>query len=131
MGKAQTYLPTGIFSQAHTATVSQRDKVNTSGRMEASTSANSRMGSRTEGANGESDSMHRTATCMRDSTKMIRKTAWVSSPGKVETSTRVATKMTRGTDMERCIGKMAHAIRANGKAESSTVLGGCSSLMDG
>ena len=89
------------------------------------------MGSRTEGGNGESDSMHRTATCTRDSTKMIRKTAWVSSPGKVETSTKVATKMTRGTDMERCIGKMAHATRANGKAESSTVLGGCSSLMDG
>ena len=89
------------------------------------------MGSRTEGANGESDSMLRTATCMRDSTKMIRKTAWVSSPGKVETSTKVATKMTRGTDMVRCIGRMAHATRVNGKAESSTVSEGCSSQMDG
>ena len=44
MDKAQTSLLTEIFSQAHTATVNRRDKVNTSGRMEASTSENSRMG---------------------------------------------------------------------------------------
>ena len=64
--------------------------------------------------------MPRLATCMKVNMKMTRRTEWVNSPGKVVTTIRDATRMTRGTAMERCTGKMGHATRVNGREASST-----------
>ena len=62
---------------------------------------------------------------------MTRRMEWEFLSGKVATTTRDATKMTKDTAMERCTGKTDLAIKVSGKVESNMVSEECSFLMVG
>ena len=79
--------------------------------------------------NGESDSMLKTVICTKDNMRMTRRTEWVNSPGKAATFTKVATKMTKDTAMERCTGRMVAATKENGPMVFSMESEKWSSLM--
>ena len=125
--KAQIYSQMETYSLDHTDKASLKDQVNTNGRMAAFTSANSKMDSNTAKESGESVSMPKTATCMKETMRTTRKTAWGNSLGKVAIIIKGATRMTRGMAMEKCTGKMDPVTRASGKKEFNMALEECSS----
>jgi hypothetical protein len=59
---------------------------------------------------------------MKVNMKMIRKMARAHLLGKAGMFTKVAIKMMKEMDMERCIGLMVHNIKVNGRKEYNTVL---------
>ena len=114
MDKVQIYSPTETASQAHMSWASQKVQANTSGRILASTLESSRMVSSTERESGRSDLTIKPVTCTRVLIKTIKRTAWECSRGSRATSIGDATRMTSGTAMARCTGKMAPVIRVSG-----------------
>ena len=98
MDKAPISSPTGTATQAFMLRENLMGKANTSGKMAVFTSESSRMVSNMAKANGKSDSTTKSATCMKDSTKTIRRMGWACSPGKAEIIIRDVIKMMKDTD---------------------------------
>ena len=122
MAKDRTSSLTETASPALTLWANPKVKASTSGRMVAFISVSLKMVSSTAKVNGRRDLTTKSATCMKDSTQWIRKTEWECSPGRVATSTKAVTRMTKGTVTERCTGKMALATRVNGIKEFKMAL---------
>ena len=129
MVKAPISSPMATSFRDPTDKVSLKGLVNINGRTAAFISANSKMDSNTAKESGESVSMRKTATCMKETTRTIRKMEWVSSPGRAVTSIKGVTRMTKDTAMEKCTGKTDPVTKVNGRRESSMVLEGCNSQM--
>lgn len=87
------------------------------------------MASNTAKESGKSESMTRTATCMMETTRTIRKTVLDCLSGSQATITKDAIKKMSDTAMEKCSGKMAAVIRASGRKEFKTAPVGCSFQM--
>ena len=125
--KAQIYSQTETYSLDHTDKENLKDLANTNGKMAAFISVSSSMDLNTAKESGESVSMPKTATCMKETMRTTRKTAWGNSLGKVAIIIKGATRTMRGMAMEKCTGKMDPVTRASGKKEFNMALEECSS----
>ena len=96
--KAPISSPTETATLAFMLMVNLMGKASTSGKTAVFISESSGMVSNMAKANGKSDSTTKSATCMKDSTKTIRRMAWACSPGKAEIIIKDVIKMMSDTD---------------------------------